>query len=153
MNDDANDVKQAMIELDITSNENKELTQLMTTQSNDEDIETSVIELVEKLAKTKITLETAKCPFGFSSSKEKQAINKSGEKVRIEFYGNNYHYLTTDVDTGHTVKQLIGQLQTKIRTHGCTRSVIGLEYGGQEMDGTLDKFNLRSGARIDVETV
>ena len=54
---------------ELANNENKDLTKLMTTQSSDEYIETSVIELVEKLAKTKINLETAKCPLGYSSSK------------------------------------------------------------------------------------
>ena len=75
--------------------------------------------------------------------------------MRLEFYGyhNNYHYLTIDVDTAHTVKQLIGQLQTKIRALGCPKSVIGLEYNGIEMDGDLNKFNMVSGARIDVLTV
>ena len=46
------------------------------------------------------------CPFGFK---------RKVTKIRLEFYGAGYHYMTYDVDSSYTARQLTTELQTKIR--------------------------------------
>ena len=97
------------LNLDLNNSKSKNLIKLIDNVETDQ-VESSIRRLVDKLTKksiTRILPETQpKCPFGFK---------RKVTKIRLEFYGGGYHYLTYDVDSSYTAQQLTTELQTKIR--------------------------------------